>query len=130
MTNPNDLEASIREDVGDDADIHISSAPDEVFYTNREKLKLALIDYQNVIKSKYRSSGFISVFLTSLSVVLVADFTETFGISADLWLNIFTTVAILSLIVIVYDGFKWLINRRKAKIESVIEELRKVESDE
>lgn len=119
------VEAVIREDVGDDADIHMTTDPEEVFYTSRTKLELALVNYDKAIRSRYRWPNAFVIFITALSVVLVADFQQKFGFPAELWFSLFGLLMIVSLAYSIHEGVKWFFRKEEATTEAVFHRLRK-----
>lgn len=125
MSGNDDLEAFVRTNVGDDVDFHDTTNPDEIFHTTRAQLELALRDYNDVIKAKYRWMNAIILFITALSVVLVADFEQTLGISPTLWSNLFLTIAMMSLVFCVFDGVRWLKNKENENTDAVMRDLRR-----
>lgn len=125
MTKNSGVEASIREDVGEDADIHMTTEPEEVFYTNRAKLELALINYDKAIRSRYRWTNSFVIFITALSVVLVADFQQYVGVPTEFWFSLFSLIMVVSLGYSIREGTKWYYRKDKASTEAVIRKLRK-----
>jgi hypothetical protein len=130
MSGGNDSETTIRDDIPDDVRINDTTDPDEIFHTTYTRLELALRDYNEVVKSRYRIFNTFVLFITSLSVVLVANFKQTFGISPDVWYNMFIVIAIGSFIYFVWDCYQLISNRDDARTEAVMRELRGDSSDD
>jgi hypothetical protein len=130
MPEESDSETTIRGDIADDVKINDTTDPDEIFYTTYTRLELALRDYNEVVKSKYRIFNTFVLFITSLSVVLVADFKQTLGLSPNVWYNIFITISIGSFIYFIRDCYQLVSHKDDAKTEAVMRELRRDTSDD
>lgn len=115
--------ASIRDDLGDDVEIHDSSGPDAVFVTTRSKIELALRKYEEGVLARTRWVNPLVLCVTVLSVVLVADFESTLGFSAATWDAVFLAALAASVVWLAWAVVSFVRNRHKADIGYVIERL-------
>lgn len=118
-----DVVATIREDVGEDVDIHDSSNPDAVFLTTRSKMELALRKYKSGLLAKAKWVNPFVIMSTFLSVLLVTDFKSVFGFSQGTWEAVFLMGFLISSIWLLICLYEYIENRHKADTDYVIKEL-------
>ena len=97
----------------------------EIIVTNTDKVKIILDDHHKIIKRKNAWINPVSVFISVLTTILTANFSETkFGISSPTWQSIFILVCIASLIwsiVSIINAVKYL---NKGTIDQCIEKMK------
>lgn len=128
MDQSDDLEGELKQEVGEDVPVHNTKDPDEVFLTSKSRLKLALLEYEDGVKSLRGWANPFILLITVVSILLVADYQQTFGMSGDFWLAAYFMTGVISLIWLIYAIFLYLKNRKKAEIDSVIQNLKRNEN--
>lgn len=125
MSKSDGFEAKLAEEVGDDVPIHDTKDPDEVFLTSKSRLKLALMQYKEGVRSL---RGWVNPFIllvTVGSILLVGNFQQTFGMSGEFWTAAYFITALVALIWLIYSLLNYRSNRDQAKVDTVIDELKK-----
>lgn len=125
MSGNDDISGQLKQEVGDDVLIHDTKDPDEVFLTNKSRLKLALLTYKDGIRARTAWVNPFILLVTTLSILLVADFQQNLGLSSDIWSSIYILISLISLIWLLKELWKWYVFREKARTDTVISQLRK-----
>lgn len=124
MSQKNDYTSQLRQDVGDDAIIHDTKDPDEVFITTKSKMKLKLSKYEEAVKARSNWTQPAILFLTVMPVLLAANFTQAYILSPGQWQFLYAFFALGSVIWLARKMYNLARNWGNAKIEYVMEELR------
>lgn len=127
MNESNAVASSVRDNVGQDVEIHDTKDPEAVFITSRARMRLALMQYKSGILARRGWINPLLLFLTVLSVSIVSDFGRKFGLSQSFWEAFFTIILVLSVIWLAHSLINAYRYRSKADLDSVIE---KLESDD
>ncbi|KAA9410254.1 hypothetical protein EGO51_10715 [Haloarcula hispanica] len=128
MDQSDDLGGSLNVEVGEDVPIHNTKDPDEVFLTSKSKLKLALLEYKEGVKSLRAWVNPLVLLMTVGSILLVGNFQKTYGVPAEFWRAIYFITAIISIFWLVYSLYSFYENRQNAKVDSIIKQLKKEEN--
>jgi hypothetical protein len=112
----------------DEDSIHVTAGSDEMLITDKSTLELVLRKYKETIETKTEWSGYGGISLTVLSILLVADFEQSFGINENFWLALYAFLLIYSLYRLFRAVIWWFRNNNKTDIEFVISKLKQQES--
>lgn len=118
------VESSIREDVGDDIEVHDTKDPDEIYVTNPSKMRLVLQQFEKAIRAKTNLLNPIVLGITTSSVLFVSDFNTTFGFSAEMLRTAFVIITVGCVIWLARLLYTVYIHRGKTDAEYVINELK------
>jgi hypothetical protein len=124
MSQRDDYTTELRQDVGEDAIIHDTKDPDEVFVTTKSKMKLKLSKYEKAVRARTNWVQPVILFLTVIPVLLAADFTQTYILTPGQWQFLYAFCALGSVIWFVKHVYNLVKNWGNARIEYVMEELR------
>ena len=124
MSKQNNIESSLKDSLGDDVEIHDTMDPDAVFITTKAKIELALRDYKQGVESSNAWENPATLFLTLLSVITVADFQKSFGLSADTLSSIYIVLTVISVVWLIKSIYTWYNHRKKSDIQQMIKDLK------
>jgi len=113
----------------DEDSIHVTAGSDEMLITDKSTLELVLRKYKEGIEAKTEWSGYAGISITVLSILLVADFEQSFGLNESFWLALYAFFLIYSLYRLFRSGISWFRNKDKADIEFVISKLKRQGSE-
>ena len=88
----------------------------DMVLVNKDRLKLFLRDYIDLIKNKYSWIACIGVSLTTITTLLNADFKDYLGISSSDWKTIYTLIFIGSTFFAIYNLIKLFISYIKGEL--------------
>lgn len=95
----------------------------EFIITTSDKIELALVDYQKYVKIKMDWIPAGSIFLTTLTTLIAADFND-FIISSDSWKAAFFLLLIGSGSWLIYTSIRAFRYRKSASLSEVIKRIK------
>lgn len=103
----------------------------DIIYTNKDKLTLALKDYEENIKLKYSVAASLGTVLSLLLTILTAEkFKDFLGLSAEEWKAIVLVALFLSIVHLVYKLICIALKKKELNIEFTISKIMKGENAE
>lgn len=124
MGQSEDVNSSIREDIGEGVDFHDSSSPDAVFLTTRARIHLALIQFKEGVLAKTKWVNPLMMVVTLSSAILVTDFKQFLALPANVWKAMFVFGLLLSVGWLLRAIYGYVDNREKSEIDYVIDQLK------
>jgi len=110
------------EEITGDFKIHKNLTQD-VIMTTQDKLRLALIEHRDVLSSKREWISAGSLALSFLSTLLLANFKDSLGLSADTWRALYGLFFSLALIWLINSLVNLVKNRKRRDIDYLIKEI-------
>jgi hypothetical protein len=112
-----------QEDLRSEVIIHKNLTQD-VLLTTEDKMKLALIEYRDVLTARSEWLSAAVLVLSFLSSLLLSDFKDVGPISAATWQAIYFIFLMLAVFRFVNVVWKMYQNRRRARIDFVINKIK------
>jgi hypothetical protein len=97
----------------------------DVLLTTEDKLKLALIEYRETLSSRTEWFGALVLTLSFMSSLLLTTFKDVGPLSATTWQAIYFIFFLLALYRFISTVVKMYQNRKKAKIDYLIRQIKK-----
>ena len=113
-----------QDDLKSEVIIHKNLTQD-VLLTTEDKLKLALIEYRETLASRTEWLGAGTLALSFLSTLLLSSFKDVGPLSATTWQAVYFIFFLLSFARFINSLVKMYQNRKKAKIDYLICQLKK-----
>jgi hypothetical protein len=111
------------EELTSDFKIHKNLTQD-VILTTQDKLRLALIEHRDVLSSKREWISAGSLALSFLSTILLANFKDGLGLSADTWRALYGLFFSLALVWLINSLVMLVKNRKRRDIDYLIKEIK------
>ncbi len=92
----------------------------DIVLTTEDKLKLALIQYKDVLISRSEWLGAATLALSFLSSLLLTNFKDIGPLTADTWRAVYLIFFLLAFARLVNVIYKTYVNRKKANVDYVI----------
>ena len=118
----------IDQSILESATIH-TNLTQEVIVTTQDKLNLALINHQNIIKARTDWVIPFSILLSAITSLVAADFKTFLSIPADSWKSLYILASVISFVWLLYCLYKLIINRNKGNNDYFINSLKKDDSE-
>jgi hypothetical protein len=113
-----------QEDLKSEVIIHKNLTQDVVL-TTEDKLKLALIEYRETLSPRAGLFGMVQATISFLLTMVAASFKDTGPISGTTWQAIYFFLFAYSLYNLITSLVRMFLNRKKAKIDYLIREIKK-----
>jgi hypothetical protein len=117
------------EDLKSDVIIHKNLTQD-LLVTTEDKMKLALIEYRDILASRGEWLGAGVLTLSFLSSLLLTEFRDIGPLSAETWQAIYFIFFMFALIRFITILVKMVQNRHKARIDYLIDKIKQTDRDD
>jgi len=124
MDNDQRVYLDISDELMRDVSIH-KNVTDEYLFIATDKLRLCLIEYQDILTAKIKWIAPAGLVLSFLASIVAAEFKDSLGLRADIWETIFVIGLVASGIWMLIALYKLWDSRKKGDIEFLIQQIRK-----